>query len=997
MKNTRRILSFGLALIMVTILLPGISTQAATTTTYKLCFSLNGGTGTAPAVKSVTAGNSVVLPSSSGFSRSGYTFKNWNKSISGSGTALGAGATWKPDGSWTLYAQWTQNSYTISYSANGGSGAPASQTKKGGVTLTLRSTKPTRTGYTFKKWNTKSDGSGTAYSPGASYTSNSNATLCAQWTANTYTVTLNKCNGTGGSSSKTATYGSAMPAITPPSLTGYTFKGYYDTSATSGGTQYYTTSGASARKWDKASNTTLYARWAANTYNVSFSGNGGTVPQGSPSMQPQSFTYLAEKKLTLNTFIKKGYTFAGWAKSASGSVAYKNEQSVSKLASTNGANVSLYAVWTADTYTVTLNKGNGTGGSSSKTVAYGSAMPAIGPPSLTGYTFKGYYDTSATSGGTQYYTASGASARKWDKISNTTLYAQWAANTYTVSFSGNGGTVPQGSTSMQPQSFTYLAEKKLTLNTFTKKGYTFAGWAKSASGSVAYKNGESVSKLASANGANVSLYAVWTANTYTVTLSKGDGAGGTSLKTATYGLAMPAILPPSLEGYTFLGYFDLGGTKYYNANGTSARTWDKDSNTTLCAKWEENRKGEDIPKEENRKEEDIPHEPGKEDPPYITEHEDPADTNKYTVTLNKNGGTGGTSSVSAIYGSAMPSIAIPTYAGYTFQGYYDSSASTGGTKYYNANGTSARAWNIASNKTLYARWAMEAPIDDPPYGKTSIIIVEPSIVSPSDAIFVEKGETVHFEVICSGSPTWVKIDIPISSFSKSDNEIDKVETITMAMNQDGTRFICDWEVEAGPEKQSGAAIFRECKYAYSAIGIDNCGFKQLRFYTNDGTCEYVNFAVLNYAKDYYKGIQKSLDWDTPSSTPFIAPFSGKYNCLSYVIGIYNHWNSDGVKSPSNSDLDDIIDFMLGRRAYEYRRDGKHGTAYTDVSRNVHTILYPTAIYYKDYHFAKVVEWDTNGFPTAIISKWGPKEVIKSSGYDVFKGGNLYGEAILFFK
>ena len=70
--------------------------------------------------------------------------------------------------------------YTVSYNANGGTGAPNSQTKTQNVTLTLSTTKPTRTGYTFSKWNTKADGSGTNYNPGASYTSNAALTLYAQ-------------------------------------------------------------------------------------------------------------------------------------------------------------------------------------------------------------------------------------------------------------------------------------------------------------------------------------------------------------------------------------------------------------------------------------------------------------------------------------------------------------------------------------------------------------------------------------------------------------------------------------------------------------------------------------------------------------------------------------------------------------------------------------------------------------------------------------------------
>ena len=110
---------------------------------------------------------------------------------------------------------------------------------------------PTRTGYTFKGYNTKSDGTGTTQiantgSISASNTSISSATTWyAKWQANTYTVTLNLQGGTGGTTNVTATYDSAMPSITLPTRAGYTFAGYYDN--TSGGTQYYTAAGASVR------------------------------------------------------------------------------------------------------------------------------------------------------------------------------------------------------------------------------------------------------------------------------------------------------------------------------------------------------------------------------------------------------------------------------------------------------------------------------------------------------------------------------------------------------------------------------------------------------------------------------------------------------------------------------------------------------------------------------------------------------------------------------
>ena len=94
-----------------------------------------------------------------------------------------------PSASNTLYTI-PKKSYTIAYNANGGSGAPASQTKTHGTSITLSTATPTRDGYSFAGWNTKSDGSGTSYAAGATFTSNANTTLYAKWTAIVSTLTI---------------------------------------------------------------------------------------------------------------------------------------------------------------------------------------------------------------------------------------------------------------------------------------------------------------------------------------------------------------------------------------------------------------------------------------------------------------------------------------------------------------------------------------------------------------------------------------------------------------------------------------------------------------------------------------------------------------------------------------------------------------------------------------------------------------------------------------
>lgn len=149
--------------------------------------------------------------------------------------------------------------YTLSYDENGGSGSAMADQE--GTTLTVAANTYTApTGYAFQKWNTAMNGGGTDYSSGNSITLTEDVTLYAIWQPQTYTVSFDKQSGSDGTNSVTATFDAAMPSITVPTRTGYTFAGYY-TAANGEGTQYYDGNGSSTNDWTIANNTTLYANW----------------------------------------------------------------------------------------------------------------------------------------------------------------------------------------------------------------------------------------------------------------------------------------------------------------------------------------------------------------------------------------------------------------------------------------------------------------------------------------------------------------------------------------------------------------------------------------------------------------------------------------------------------------------------------------------------------------------------------------------------------------
>lgn len=301
---------------------------------WTVSYNANGGSG-APGGQTKWYGETLTL-SGTKPTRTGYSFQGWNTASNGTGTNYASGGSYTANSGTTLYAKWKANTYSVSYNANGGSGAPGAQTKTYSVDLTLSTTKPTRTGYTFSTWNTAAAGNGTNYSSGGKYTANAAVTLYAKWVANSYTVTFD-ANGGSSTTTKAETYNANYALPSNPTRTGYDFAGWF--TAASGGSQVTTST-----KVTTASNHTLYAHWTAHPYTVVFNKNH---EDATGTMANESFTYDTAKNLTANAFTRANYAFRGWATSSTGAKVYNDGQSVSNLTATKNGTVNLYAVWEA--------------------------------------------------------------------------------------------------------------------------------------------------------------------------------------------------------------------------------------------------------------------------------------------------------------------------------------------------------------------------------------------------------------------------------------------------------------------------------------------------------------------------------------------------------------------------------------------------------------------------------------------------------------------------
>lgn len=201
------------------------------------------------ATNSVTNGSALTINATV---KSGYEWKNWTDS-SGQQFTTNKQHTFTP----TKSATYTANAaklYTISFNSQGGSSVNSKTVAVGKAYGTL--TTPIRSGYTFKGWYTAASG-GTLITSSTIFNGTSNITLYAQWTANTYTVTLNPNGGTVSPTSISITYDNTYGILPIPTRNNYEFLGWY--TSVSGGTQI-----TPSTKYTTASNTTIYAQWQSN-------------------------------------------------------------------------------------------------------------------------------------------------------------------------------------------------------------------------------------------------------------------------------------------------------------------------------------------------------------------------------------------------------------------------------------------------------------------------------------------------------------------------------------------------------------------------------------------------------------------------------------------------------------------------------------------------------------------------------------------------------------
>ena len=510
---------------------------------YVITYLANSGSGTQTAGSYTTGATATTLPATTTFTRTGYTFGGWATSA----TSTAPVTSYSTSANVSFYAIWIHGTYTVTYNANGGSGTMAAQTSN--ATANLNGNTFTYTDREFNSWNTSADGTGIVYSNSVSYPFLANITLYAQWGN---VITFSSQGATSGTPSQTSRSWSNgainLPQVGTMVKAGYTFGGWSNGTTTYAGGASYTPTGG----------ITLNPVWTANTYTISFNSNSatsGNVP-ANQSWTSGNTARTLSGNIGSPVLAKSGYTFGGWATTASSTTRVATYSSF--------ANQTFYAIWTPISYTITYALNGGTSPlptQASKNIYNTFSLAAT--PTKADFYFAGWSDGTTTYGALATYTITASSPTA------ITLTAQWIP-IYTVSY------VLNGSSSSVTGEGSYTSGTVVTLSTTpVRTGYTFNNWLDS--NNVTHAAGSSFTVLQ-----NSVLQAQWTAVLYPVTYAL-NGASGTLPLQSSLAMNSPFVISstePVRAGYAFGGWSD--STSVYPAGSTYVIGT---SSVTLTAQW----------------------------------------------------------------------------------------------------------------------------------------------------------------------------------------------------------------------------------------------------------------------------------------------------------------------------------------------------------------------------------------------------------------------------
>ena len=617
----------------------------------------------------------------------GYLFIGWNISPDASRGMTNAEiqAINSPD--INLYSIWEKIYYNLSYAENGGS-------EVSDVTYTITdyvilNTSITRANYIFAGWYEFPDFRG---NPVISIGSGviGDKTFYAKWVKSQHKINLDiDSSFTDGveaevnANSITVSYNQKY-TLPVPQIIGFDFEGWFY-----GTTQYANSDGSSLAPFLGESDITLQAKWIRQEYYIQIerTENGSTafkwLTDNGLSGEQRTKQYVTNLSPSTwareNTaeFYKIGSVFEDLVTIDGKSAAWENLSSVL----INGQIIKLKPSYVQETYLIRFSEYTQTEMPDIEGNYNEDINDRLIAPPKTGYQFVNWYidgindgvDGSSTGDIFSYEKMPDLSSMKENRHITAIIYlkAKFEPVMIKVKF--------DSVYTVNPSETKCKYDSAEVLPIVTMAGRVFNGW-KYNEVIISNNNGGFLSNVIIDSNylikdgkwkilppdenldSYIVLVADWTGIEYRVTLNKQNGIGGADSVKATYGSAMPSAGKPSRIGYTFKGYYsgiNGSGTQYYKADMNSAADWDIDKDSILYAYWK-------------------------------------ADT--YTVVIDQQGGSGGSTTVVATYGELLPQIYSSWRDGYNFLGYY----SGNGTLYYFYS--CKEVWNIAQDTTLYAHW-----------------------------------------------------------------------------------------------------------------------------------------------------------------------------------------------------------------------------------------------------------------------------------------------------
>ena len=489
---------------------------------YTISFDSNSGVGQLPsAISNKIIGTEIDIPAV-GITRIGYTSTVWNTSSNGSGSDFGAGhptidaafiSTYFGEGtSITLYPKWTAINYSISFATTMEIVGELPNSINGltiGSGTVIQSAAISRTGYTLNGWNTSPDGTGDSFQPGSitidadfitdHYGQSTTLTLYPKWTAKLYSISFNVNSGTG-QPPQTISGKIINSEVTIPSV-GITRTGYsasvWNTASNGNGLDVspgLTSINAAfiEAHYGNATAVTLYPKWVAIDYSISFStvyGETGILPSSVSDITIGSSVNIRSAALS-----RTGYDMSGWNTSPNGTGAdfsagvYSVDADFITEYYIQSTSLVLYPKWIARQYSITFSINTGTGqlpqAISGKTIGTEIDIPAVGVTKI-GYT-AAVWNTSPNGSGTDFsprhLTIDAAFiTAHYGEGTSIVLYPKWTVINYSIDFVTTveiNGNLPNRINNLTIGSGTVIPSVILT-----RIGYDMNGWNTSPDGS----------------------------------------------------------------------------------------------------------------------------------------------------------------------------------------------------------------------------------------------------------------------------------------------------------------------------------------------------------------------------------------------------------------------------------------------------------------------------------------------------------------------------------